>query len=152
MSEKTFVPVTTILPAIPCQWTVGVYLERFYQDLSEKRITGIKCKKCKKVYVPPRQFCGCGTKMEKFVKVKDTGTLVNYTVAYQNVNGSRREKPLVIGLIKLDGADTAVWGEVRVTPATVVETGMRLKAVFVDEPASGKTVESLSHFAPAGKK
>jgi uncharacterized OB-fold protein len=144
------VPIANILPPIPCQWSTGVCLDRFYQDLGEKKITGTKCKKCKKVYVPPRKYCGCGEEMVQFVNVKPAGELVNYTVAYQNVNGSRREKPITIGLIKLDGADTAVWGEVRVSPPAVVELGMRLKAVFADQP--GKTVESVSHFAPAKSK
>jgi uncharacterized protein len=143
MSEKTYATITNILPPIPCHWSVGVYLERFYVDLAEKQFTGIKCKKCKKVYVPPRKFC-CGEVMEQFVKVKDTGELVNYTVAYQKVNGSRRETPIIIGLVKLDGASTAVWGEIKVEPPTVVEIGLRVKAVFADKP--GVMVESLSHF------
>ena len=147
MSEKKYIPIQNILPPIECHWSVGVYLERFYQDLEKKKFTGITCPKCKKVYLPPRKFCAeCGSETKKFTPVKKTGKLVNYTTAFQNVNGGRREAPLIIGLVKLDGADTAIYGEVR--PNGVgIKTGMKVKAVFADKP--GNTVESLSHFEPA---
>lgn len=151
MSEKHFVPVQTILPPMPCQWSVGPFMERFYQDLSEKKFTGVACPKCKKVYLPPRKFCSeCHAPMKKFVRVKDRGELINFTVACQNVNGSRRESPVIIGLVRLSGADTAVFGELRGVAPEEVRIGMKVKAVFADQP--GVTVESLSHFAPAGKK
>lgn len=150
MTERHFKPVQNILPPIQCTWSVGVFLERFYQDLSEKKITGIKCQKCKLTLVPPRKFCPeCGKQLDKFTPIKTTGVLENYTVAYQDARGQRREKPLVIGLIKLDGATNAVFGEVRVSPPRELKLGMKLKAVFADQP--GNTVESLSHFEPAGK-
>src|SRR3972149_1729779 len=102
--EKHFKQVTNIMPPMPCAWSVGPYMERFYQDLSEKKFTGVKCPKCKSVLCPPRKYCSCGhVRLDKFVPVKGTGVIVNYTVAYQHVNGTRRDKPGVIGRIKLDG-------------------------------------------------
>ena len=149
MSEKHFKPVTNIMPPMPCQWSVGPYMERFYQDLSEKGFTGVKCPKCKKVYVPPRKYCSsCHILMTKFVPVKKTGEIINYTVAYQKVDGSRRDQPVMIALIRLDGADTAVFGEVRTSAP--IKVGTRVKAVFAATP--GNTVDSLSHFQPIAKK
>jgi uncharacterized OB-fold protein len=150
MSEKRFRQVTNIMPPMPCQWSVGTYMERFYQDLGEKKFTGVKCPKCKTVYVPPRKYCSCShVLLDKFVPVKATGVIVNYTVAYQKVDGSRRDQPVIIGLIKLDGADTAVFGEVRAA-GSAVAIGTRVKAVFADKP--GNTVDSVSHFEPAKRK
>jgi len=135
---------------MPCLWSVGTYMERFYQDLGEKKFTGVKCPKCKTVYVPPRKYCSCSrAPLNQFVAVKSSGVIVNYTVAYQKVDGSRRESPVIIGLIRLDGADTAVFGEVRAA-GTAIGIGTRVKAVFADQP--GNTVESVSHFEPAKKK
>ena len=151
MSEKHFVPVQTILPPMPCQWSVGIYMEKFYQDLGEKKFSGIACGKCKKVYVPPRKYCSeCHAELKKWVKVESSGEVTNFTTAYQNVNGSRREKPVILGLVRLDGADTDVFGELRGITPEGVKIGMRVKAVFADKP--GVTVESVSHFEPAGKK
>lgn len=150
MSEKTFVPVGNILPPMPCAWSVGPYLERFYADLGKKLITGVKCANCGKVYVPPRKSCtDCGGEMTAFVKVKDTGRLANFTVAHQTVAGLKRETPVIIGLVLLDGAGTAVLGEVRGIEPAKLKTGLRLRAVFAEQP--GNTVESISHFAPARK-
>mgnify|MGYP000288938294 CR=1 FL=1 len=146
MSAKKYVPIGNILPPMPCSWSVGPYMERFYQDLGEKKFTGVKCK-CGRVSVPPRKLCpACGKVMEKFVVVKPTGELVNFTVAYQNVAGQRRKTPVIIGLVKLAGADTALIGEVRGLDPAAVKTGIKVKAVWADKP--GNTVESLSHFAP----
>lgn len=150
MSEKHYRPVVNILPPIQCNWSVGVYLERFYQDLEKKKLTGIKCPKCGKVYAPPRKFCSdCGVPMKSFVPLKDTGEIINYTVCCQNVNGSRRDEPIVIGLVRLDGADTGIYGEIRPAGAKV-EVGIRVRAVFADKP--GVTVGSLSHFEPVSAK
>jgi len=150
MIEKHYVQVQTILPPMPCQWSVGPYMEKFYDELGKKKIVGVVCKKCGKVYVPPRKICsGCHAEMKKFVNVKSTGELTNFTVAYQKVNGSRREKPIIIGLIKLTGADTAIFGELRGVEPGTLKIGLKVKAVFADQP--GVTVDSISHFAPAGK-
>lgn len=151
MSDKHFVPVQSIMPPMPCQWSVGPFMERFYADLDKKKITGVVCPDCGKVYVPPRKFCSaCHALMKKFVAVPPTGKLINFTVAHQKVNGARREQPIVIALVMLEGADTAVFGELRGVEPAAVATGLKVKAVFADQP--GITVASLSHFAPAGKK
>lgn len=146
MSAKKYVPVGNIMPPMACYWSVGPYMERFYQDLGEKKFTGVKCK-CGRVTVPPRKLCpACGKTMDKFVALKPTGELINFTVAYQDVAGLRRETPVIIGLVKLAGADTAVIGEVRGIDPAAVKNGLKLKAVWADQPAN--TVGSLSHFAP----
>lgn len=148
MSAKKYVPVGNIMPPMPCFWSVGPYLERFYQDLGEKKFTGVKCK-CGRVAVPPRRLCpACGKEMTNFVAVKPTGVLQNFTVAYQNVAGQRRETPIIIGLVLLSGADTAVFGEIRGLDPAKVQNGLQFKAVWADKP--GNTVESLSHFEPVG--
>jgi len=148
MSEKKYVPITNILPPMPCYWSVGLFMERFYKDLGEKKFTGIKCA-CGRVAVPPRKICpACGQVMSEFVEVKPAGVLTNFTVAYQNVAGQRRETPVIIGLVKLGGADTAVFGEVRGIAPAAVKTGLQVRAVWADKP--GLTVESLSHFEPVG--
>jgi hypothetical protein len=150
MSEKQFIPIGNILPPMPCYWSVGPYLERFYQDLSEKKFTGVRCPKCGRVYVPPRRLCAsCRVVMSDFVEVKGTGSLLNFTVAHQSVNGARRERPVIFGLVKLEGADTGVLGEIRGIAPEAVRIGLKLQAVFAEKP--GVTVESLSHFAPAGQ-
>ena len=146
MSAKRYEPITNILPPMPCFWSVGLYMERFYQDLGEKKFTGAKCA-CGRVSVPPRKLCpACGQVMTEYVEVKPTGELTNFTVAYQDVAGQRRETPVIIGLVKLGGADTAVFGEVRGIDPAKVRTGLKVKAVWAEKP--GLTVESLSHFAP----
>jgi hypothetical protein len=146
MSEKHYVPIVNFLPPMPCAWSVGPYMERFYHDLGEKKFTGVKCA-CGRVSVPPRKLCpACRKEMKEFVEVSSAGVLVNFTVAYQDVAGLRRETPVIAGLVKLSGADTAVFGEVRGLDPSAVKTGLKVRAVWADKP--GLTVESLSHFEP----
>ena len=37
---------------------VGRYLDKFFDNLENKKLVGNKCPKCDDVFVPPRKICG----------------------------------------------------------------------------------------------
>jgi uncharacterized OB-fold protein len=109
----------------------------FYRQLRDnKKIMGVKCPKCKKVYMPPRSVCAmCFNNLSELVEVSPKGTLLTYTVIHCTYSPSYQpaDVPYAYGIIQLDGADTGLChllGEIDLDKITI---GMRVEAVFKDK-------------------
>ena len=131
------------------EWTVGNWMERFYDGLKEGKLWASKCPGCGRVYLPPRMVCErCFTKCEEWVELPDTGTVQSYTVAHVKVgaNGEFEElpQPEVIALVKQDGADTCVAARLEGGNASV---GMKVKVVI--DPEAENFVNMLAGYRPA---
>jgi len=142
---KAFVPLT-----FGYNYRVGAWMEKYLDGLSEKKILGVKCPSCGKVTVPPRSVCGaCFTKPEQWVEVPPEGELRTFTVGRVKVAAGEikdADEPYVIGMIKLDGADSLLSATVKGIDPDNLKPGIRLKAVFSDEPKG--TTADLSYFEP----
>ncbi|MFW9874854.1 MAG: Zn-ribbon domain-containing OB-fold protein [Candidatus Thorarchaeota archaeon] len=140
MSEKIVVVNKGFVRAEFSFW-VGRYMDKFYDAFEDKKLIGNKCQKCKKVFVPPRKICGdCNQEIDfdkNWVELPDTGTLLNYTITYYRVNdrGSRKvKKPQIIGMIQIEGSDTAiVYRLLRIKPEEII-LGMKVKAEWEEKP------------------
>ncbi len=150
MAEERF----QVKPLVPLtfmyNYRVGAFLEKYIQGLSEKKILGVRCPECKRVLLPPRSSCGsCSAKPAEWVDVKPEGVLVNFTVAHVNIEKGEvkdLEAPEIIGMIRLEGADSLLTAKVQGVPPDACEAGLRLRAVWKDPPEG--TLLDLDHFEP----
>jgi len=134
MSEEKIVVANKGLVRAQFEFWVGLYLDKFYDALENKKIIGNKCPKCGKIFVPPRKVCGeCNTIIpleENWVDLPDTGTLKNFTITHYKVNdrGVRKvKKPQIIGMINIDGSDThIVYRLLNIEPEDL-KIGMKVK-------------------------
>ena len=115
----------------------------------EKRLLGIRCPACSKVYVPPRQVCGpCFQNMEECVEVAPTGTLVAYTILRFSFldpeTGKQKPVPYGYGFIRLDGSDNAFQHFIEIRDESRVRIGTRMRAVFSEERHG--TLRDIRHF------
>ena len=123
----------------PYNYSIGRYGGRLVRELKDnKRIMGIKCPKCGRVYVPPRQVCGrCFKKMDEFVEVSNIGILDAFTVVYFSFidpeTGKKRPVPYGYGRIKLHGADSEFLHFLEESDLEKIKIGMRVKAVFEEK-------------------
>ncbi|MFO8057342.1 MAG: Zn-ribbon domain-containing OB-fold protein [bacterium] len=118
---------------VPYNYSAGPVASRFLLGLrDEQRIYGIKCESCNTVYCPPRSVCGrCFLSLSEWVEVGPEGVLASFTkVSYHEDVHPRT--PLVLGLIKPDGADTALTHLVLDKPEGL-KPGDRVRAVFAEE-------------------
>ena len=130
-------------------WT-GKFMDKFIGELKNKHFMGIKCTKCQRVIVPPRAVCGnCNASTRDWVSLPGTGTVENYTVTNLQLGDKKTKKlktDIVIGMIKLDGADTTfVWSIGEVDPQKV-KIGMKVQAVW-NENLAGE-YKDLKYFKP----
>lgn len=135
--------------AIPTQYFAGRVGSRFIISLRDsKKLLGVKCPKCNKVYSPPREYCEKDlTKLdENWVELGNEGVITNYTVVNYNDKHLPRRAPYILALIKVDGADTPIAHIVEGVDTDQVSIGMRVKAMFASETTN--TILDIDHFEP----
>lgn len=131
------------------RYASGAAMERFANNLLLRRIEAMKCGGCGRRYLPPRPFCGiCRTTLTEWVPVANEGVLEAWTVVYlpivDNRTGETREGPYGMGLIRLDGADTALNHYIAETDTARLKVGQRVKAVWRDELQGA--IDDILHF------
>lgn len=135
--------------AIPNQYFAGRVGSKFIISLRDsKKILGVKCPKCDKVYIPPREYCEKDfSKLDdNWVELGNEGIITNFTVVNYNDKHLPRRAPYILALIKLDGADTPFAHIVEGIDPEQVEIGMRVQAVFAKETTN--TILDIDHFEP----
>jgi hypothetical protein len=134
----------------PFHYAVGRYGSKFLMELRDhKKLLGIRCPKCRKVYVPPRQVCGpCYEKMHELVEVGPGGTLVGYTILRFHFvdpeTGHPKPVPYGYGFIRLDGADNAFQHFIDVRDESKIKVGARMRAVFKEQRKGN--LADIQHF------
>jgi uncharacterized OB-fold protein len=142
----------TATPDMPYKYHAGFYYSRFLKELRDsKRIVGVKCSRCGKVYVPPRIVCrDCFAKMEEFVPVSHEGTLLAFTVTnfpyIDTTSGEQKQIPFTAAYIKLDGVDSNIVHRLDETDEKKIKAGTRLRAVF-SENRTGDYFHDIDHFS-----
>ncbi|MBU0991355.1 MAG: Zn-ribbon domain-containing OB-fold protein [Proteobacteria bacterium] len=137
--------------ALPYQYFSGRTGSRFLIRLrDDKKINGLKCNACNKVFVPPRSTCEiCGeTIQDNWVEVKDTGTVTGFTVVRYSEPHQPVKAPYILALIKLDGADTPFAHIVQGIAIENMKVGLKVKAKFAEKTTS--TIMDINCFMPAG--
>jgi uncharacterized OB-fold protein len=135
--------------ALPYSYFAGRVGSKFMTTIrDEKKILGIRCSKCKKVFVPPRQTCDVCLEdiRDNWVDVQNRGEVTNFTVVRYNDKHLPRKAPYVLAMIRLDGADTSLVHIVEGVDVDKTKVGMKVRAVFAKETTG--TLLDIDHFEP----
>ena len=138
----------------PFCYSAGRYGSRFLTEMQErKRFVGVRCPKCAKVYIPPREVCGpCFTKMEEEVEVGPRSTLMTYTIIRFSYidpeTGDIRPVPFGYGFFKLDGADTLFQHYFPIDDESKIKIGARFEPVWREDRQG--SVRDIEHFVLIG--
>ncbi len=129
--------------------STGATGTKFLTEIRDnKKIMGLKCPTCGKVYVPPRTHCPtCFVRMSEWVELSGEGTLSSYTVVRYKEPYMPKEPPFAYGVIQMDEADTGlahILGEVDLDK---IKIGMRLEPVFKEEREG--SIMDIDHFKPS---
>jgi hypothetical protein len=131
------------------QYFAGQLGSKFIISLRDaKKILGVRCPKCDKVYLPPREYCEKDLEKldENWVELGSEGVVTNYTVVNYSDKHLPRKAPYILALIKVDGADTPIAHIVEGIEPEKVKKGLRVKAVFAEKTTN--TILDIDHFAP----
>ena len=132
-------------------WSSGVAIGRFLKGLKDREIWGRGCDGCHRVLVPPRMYCErCYRSTDRWVRLKDFGRVVTYSVAYVNSDASRREEPIIVAVIEIAGASRLMGilhllGEVR---PEKVRIGMAVEAFWRPDAERTGAITDIAYFRP----
>ncbi len=113
---------------------------------NERKLQGLKCKKCNKVFVPPRPACDiCSETMDdNWVDVGNAGTITDFTIIRDEKPHQPVKPPYILGLVKLEDADTPLAHIVKGVALSKMKTDLKVKAVFARKTVS--TMMDIDHF------
>ena len=126
----------------------GAYVERFFREIGKnKRIMGVKCPKCSKVYIPPKMICfECFEKMEEWIEVGNQGIVKGFTVVTHKTPVMPLDPPFAYAIIALDGANTDFVHIIKESDPKKLKISMRVEAVFKQKPR--KRILDIEYFKP----
>ena len=133
---------------IPNTFSAGAVGSRFLIELRDKkRIMGMRCPTCNRVYVPARSICkDCFEQLDEWVEISDKGTVLTYATDYETKSIQPTGAPIVYGIIKLDGADTGFVHMLGEVDPEKLRVGMRVQAVFQKEREG--SILDIKYFKP----
>ncbi|MFB0561803.1 MAG: Zn-ribbon domain-containing OB-fold protein [Candidatus Lokiarchaeia archaeon] len=133
---------------VPYRHVAGAYVGRFIQEIGNNRkIMGVKCSKCGKVYVPPRMVCfECFEKMDDWVEVGKQGTVKGFTVVTHETAVMPLKPPFAYGIIELDDSNTGFVHIIKESDPSKLKIGMKVEAVFKDNPEGN--ILDIEYFKP----
>lgn len=131
-------------------YTVGRAGEKFFREIINGKIFGVKCNQCNIIYVPPRIYCEkCFERLEdNYLEVGTKGKVHTFTQCYETYDGLRKETPSIVAVIRLDGTEGGLvhWlGEVEFKE---VYFGMPVEAVFKDKKEREGSILDIKYFKP----
>jgi uncharacterized OB-fold protein len=135
--------------ALPYTYFAGRVGSKFITTIrDQKKILGVRCNHCNKVFVPPRQTCAtCMEELQNnWVELKNAGEVTNFTVIRYNDKHLPRTAPFILAMIKLGGADTPMVHILEGIPPEKVRIGLKVKPVFAQETTN--TILDIDHFEP----
>ena len=128
----------------------GVAGDKFFKHLMEKdTFLATTCKKCGKVFFPPRLYCeDCFEEIpeEDWIEVPATGTVRLFTVATINTMGKKMKNPKVIALIDIDKTDGATLGIIKTDNIEKDFCGIKVKAIFKPKTEREGTMKDILGF------
>lgn len=150
MSEQERLVIDSREGKQPFDYAVGMHGSKFFKAIAEERkILGIKCPECGKVYVPPRRVCGtCFAENNEFVEVGPKGVIGTYTIVrYAFIDpetGQQKPVPYGYGFIRFDGADTLFQHFIELEDESKVKIGARVEPVFAEKMKG--TIRDILYF------
>lgn len=134
------------------EYTAGVATSQFLRAVEQKRLLGLRCPKCQKVYIPSRGACPTdGVPTTEEVELPHTGTVTTFCVVNVQFYGQQMEVPYVSANILVDGADLPLFGLIQEMPAADVRMGLRVEAVWKDDDELTTSLENIKWWRPTGE-
>lgn len=134
--------------SVSFRYTPGVGNTAFFEALRDRGVfLGSRCESCGVTYLPARVFCErCLRELDPSVECGPEGELLSWTVARVDVDDRPLAGPVTYGLVRVDGADTALLHRL-VGFDSEPSIGMRVRAVSADRRDG--SILDLEGFAPA---
>jgi len=105
-------------------------IENFYRFCRQKKLMGVKCRRCGAVSVLPRTICSkCQSVKMGWIKLKGTGRLLSYSIVHVSTAEYQAQTPYVVGIVELEEG-ARLSGVVRDVKHEDLKVGLNLVVDF----------------------
>lgn len=121
-----------------------VHLKDFFAEARAGRLTGIRCRRCGALAIPPKEFCEqCQQRDWQPVPLGGAGTVVSFTVIRVAPRGRSGEVPYAVAVVRLEEG-VSILGRVVDIPFEALKAGLPVR--FRPVEIAGQTMVG---FGPA---
>lgn len=107
------------------EYSLGEVTGRFLQGLKDGVILATRCSKSGLVYLPPRAYCERSfERCDGWVEAGPEGVIEASTIVVRGFQG-KREAPVAIAFVRLDGVDSAIANYVDGLDLTDLDAAMK---------------------------
>ena len=121
-----------------------ITLQTFFEEARAGRLTGIRCRNCGELAIPPREFCGsCQERAWESVPLAGDGTIASYTVIRVPPRSHAGQAPYAVAVVKLREG-VSLFGRLVDIPIEVLDVGLpvRFRALIAEN-------QTIVGFGPA---
>ncbi len=131
-------------------YTVGRAGEKFFREIMNGKIFGARCDSCKITYVPPRTYCEkCFARLEDhYMEVGTKGTVHTFTQSYEAYDGTKKETPSIVAVIRIDGTDGGFVHWLGEVDFKNIYIGMPVEAVLKPKKEREGSILDIKYFKP----
>lgn len=131
-------------------YTYGLAGEEFFRAIMEKgKFLASHCDKCGVTQFPARAFCErCLAPTPETIEVPGTGEIFAFTICHRNMDGSEKEKPDLIALIKIDQTDGFLIHYLEGVDQDEINIGMQVTPVLKQKKERKGGIFDITHFKP----
>lgn len=139
-------------PKLRYRYDAGEAIGRYLAELKQGRLIARRCDGCRRVMIPPRMFCErCFRPTDDWVFLRDTGTILTFSLCYVNWRVRRLKRPEIPAVIEIDGASPGmgILHRVKKVAPEKVHVGMRVRAVWKPSAERTGAITDIAHWEPA---
>lgn len=131
-------------------YTMGKAGTTFFTNLkNEGKLTGGKCKKCGKIYVPPRVYCEkCFEEIEDFIQLQPEGVLESWTIVKRDSYGNLLSEESIVGSVKILKSDGRIIHRLNLKKGVKPYAGMKVRAKLKPQKDRKGNLNDIEYFEP----
>ncbi len=127
--------------------TTGPVIGRFFTELREGKLVGIKAKDGSVLCPPVEYDPKTAETLDEFVEVADSGVVKTWCWVNEPMDKHPLDKAFAWALIQLEGADTPMLHAVDAGSEAAMSTGMRVKVRWAEERTG--QIRDIACFEPS---
>lgn len=136
-------------------WDTGIAIGSYLAALKKGILLGGYCETCRRTVIPPRTVCElCFNPMDRYVHLKDTGTINTFSLCYVTWDVKRIKDPEIPIVVEIDGASPlhGILHKLSEVKPETVHIGMRVQAVWKPEEEREGAITDILYFKPMEEK
>lgn len=104
-----------------------ITLQSFFEEARAGRLTGIRCRHCAELAIPPKEFCpACHRRAWELVPLAGHGTISSFTVIRVPPRGRAAEVPYAVAVVRL-AEGVSLLGRIVDLPIESLRVGLPVK-------------------------